>query len=75
MAWLSDSTASPSTRFTRSSVPYVLPDGTTVVANNWADLTHGTLQFPINLAECLKFLLYGFNPVWTGAPCRRRNLQ
>ena len=51
MAWLSDSTASPSSRFTHSSVPYVLPDGTTVVANDWADLTGGTLQHLINMDE------------------------
>src|SRR5690242_2782849 len=40
-AWLSDTTASPSTRFTRSKKPYVLLDGT-VIANNWADLTDGS---------------------------------
>lgn len=37
-AWLSDSTASPNTRFMPSSGPYRLVDGTTV-ANDWADLT------------------------------------
>lgn len=43
-AWLSDSTASPATRFrcsaaSCSSHGYVLVDGTTVVATDWADLT------------------------------------
>jgi hypothetical protein len=43
-AWLSDSTESPSTRFrcTQASCSthgYVLVDGTTVVATDWADLT------------------------------------
>jgi hypothetical protein len=43
-AWLSDSTSSPSTRFrctaaSCSSQGYVLVDGTTVVATDWADLT------------------------------------
>lgn len=36
-AWLSDSNASPSGRFTYTEdIPYALPDGTTV-ADNWAD--------------------------------------
>jgi hypothetical protein len=36
--------------FTRSLGPYVLVNGT-VVANNWDDLTDGTLAAPINLNE------------------------
>ncbi len=50
IAWLSDSTGSPSTRFIRSTVPYVLVDGTRV-ADDWDDLTDGVLQHPINLTE------------------------
>lgn len=46
-AWLSDSTGSPDTLFARSSDPYQLVDGT-LVANDWADLTDGTLSAPIN---------------------------
>jgi len=44
-AWLADATGSPSTRFARSSVPYVMPAGATalVLANDYADLTDGTL--------------------------------
>ena len=49
-AWLSDSTGSPSIRFTPSSVPYRLVDGTTI-ANDWNDLTDGTINSPINLDE------------------------
>jgi hypothetical protein len=44
MAWLSDSTASPSTRFpTKSASPYKLLNGVKI-ADNWADLTDGTLD-------------------------------
>ena len=42
-AWLSDSTDSPSTRFTRSTQAYVRVDGM-VVANNWTGLTSGSIQ-------------------------------
>ncbi|MDQ2653143.1 MAG: DUF1554 domain-containing protein [Chloroflexota bacterium] len=50
MAWLSDTTGSPSTRFTQATVPYKLVDGTTVAAN-WAALTSGTLAHEINVSE------------------------
>ncbi|MBL8126878.1 MAG: hypothetical protein U0Z70_12160 [Thermomicrobiales bacterium] len=51
LAWLSDSTgASPSTRFTKATVPYTLVDGT-VIADNWSDLTSGTLNHAINMTE------------------------
>jgi hypothetical protein len=49
-AWLSDSTQSPATRFVQSPGPYRRVDGVTV-ANNWADLTDGTLAAPIAVAE------------------------
>jgi hypothetical protein len=49
-AWLSDSTESPATRFTRSSGPYQLLNGTTI-ATNWDDLTDGTLAAAIGLTE------------------------
>lgn len=49
-AWLSDSTASPSTRFTRSTVPYVLVDGT-LVALDYHDLTDGSLDSAIFRTE------------------------
>jgi hypothetical protein len=49
-AWISDTTTSPSTRFTRASVPYRLLDGSTIAAN-WTGLTSGTLQHAINVHE------------------------
>lgn len=49
-AWLSSSTVSASARLTHASVPYKLLNGT-VVASNWADLTDGTVQNPINVDE------------------------
>lgn len=49
-AWLSTDAASPLTRFRLSTGPYVLPNGTRI-ANNWADLTDGTLRAPINIME------------------------
>ena len=49
-AWLSDTTGSPATRFTPSSVPYRLVDGTDV-ASDWNDLTDGSILQPINLDE------------------------
>ena len=49
-AWLSDSTSSPATRFTPWMGSYSRPDGVTV-ANDWADLTDGTLDAPIYVTE------------------------
>ncbi len=45
LAWLSDGTDSPDTRFTKSSHPYILPDGT-MIAEDSADLTDGSLLQP-----------------------------
>jgi hypothetical protein len=51
MAWLSDSSASPSTRFpTKSSSPYKLLNGGKI-ADNWADLTDGTLDAFISVPD------------------------
>jgi hypothetical protein len=51
-AWISDSHSSPAIRFNRSQGPYVLVDAAkTVVADNWADLTDGSLQHMINVNE------------------------
>jgi len=49
-AWISDSTGSPSTRFTHASSPYALLDGTPI-AVNWAGLISGNLLRPIDLTE------------------------
>lgn len=50
-AWLSDSTGSPSTRFTKYDVPYELVNGTRI-ADNWDDLVDvDLLVAPINKTE------------------------
>lgn len=49
-AWLSDGTTSAASRLTYNSGPYKLLNGV-VVANDWADLTDGTLQNGINITE------------------------
>lgn len=50
MAWLSDSTDSPSSRFNHATVPYVRVDGTQVAAD-WNDFIDGILDAPIVLDE------------------------
>lgn len=47
-AWLSDASTNASSRLSQSIVPYVKVDGTTVVVNNWSDLTDGSLNSAIN---------------------------
>ncbi|HYD47231.1 MAG TPA: hypothetical protein VEB21_02725, partial [Terriglobales bacterium] len=49
-AWLSDSTGNTASRISKAIVPYTLVDGT-VVANNWTDLTDGTLAHAIDQDE------------------------
>lgn len=49
-AWLSSATASPSTRFVKSTGDYIRPDQT-VVANGWTDLTDGSLDNAITITE------------------------
>ena len=48
LAWLSDGTDSPDTRFAKSSHPYLLPDGTKI-AEDYSDLTDGSILHPINI--------------------------
>jgi len=50
MAWLSTSTSTPKMRFTHSTVPWQLLDGT-VIANDWSDLTSGALEHNIDRDE------------------------
>jgi hypothetical protein len=50
MAWLSDATGSPTTRFTPSNAPYRRIDGI-IVATNWTDLLDGNLNAPIVVTE------------------------
>ncbi len=63
LAWLSDSTVTPAIRFTRSVLPYVRVDGT-VIADDWADLTDGTLDNPILTDEL--GAAYTNSQAWTG---------
>jgi hypothetical protein len=63
LAWLSDGTDSPDTRFTRSAHPYLLPDGTKI-AEDFADLTDGSILHPIDIDSTGKSVGYGV--FWTG---------
>jgi hypothetical protein len=63
-SWTSDSTSSAASRLGHSDVPYVLIDGTTVVAANWAELTSGTLQHGIDMDET--GVTQPVVEVWTG---------
>lgn len=54
MAWLATAAASPASRFTQATVAYVMPTntGTAVrLADDWADLTDGTIDTPFNRRE------------------------
>ena len=65
MAWLSNSSGSPSTRFTRvPDLPYVLLDGTEI-ASDYADLTDGALAAAIDIDEFGATVADG-TMVWTG---------
>jgi len=50
MAWVSTDQGSPATRFVQSMVPYRMVNGTKV-ADDWTDLTDGTLDVNINKTE------------------------
>lgn len=62
LAWLSDGTDSPDSRFTKSFHPYLLPDGTRI-AENYTDLTDGSIQQVINIDSTGKTV--GKNLFWT----------
>ena len=49
-AWLSTAQSSPSNRFTKATIPYRLVDGT-LIANDYTDLTDGTIANPFNKTE------------------------
>jgi hypothetical protein len=61
-AWLADSTGSPNTSFTRGAA-YYLVDGTTRVAQSYADLTDGTIENAISKNELGN--TFGGAGVWT----------
>ena len=60
-AWISDGDTSPSERFIHSEGRYVLSTGQ-AIADNWDDLTDGTLKHPID--RTIDGILLGV-PVWT----------
>jgi hypothetical protein len=62
MAWVSDSTSSPSTRFTQSPMPYRTTTGLKV-ANSWSSLVVGLIANPIDVSEIGTSVT---NQVWTG---------
>ena len=49
-AWLSDSKTSAASRLTHSPLPYRLLNGS-VLANNWADLTSGSIKVEFRISE------------------------
>lgn len=61
-AWLSDSTQSPSTSFTQDGM-FKNIDGN-VIAHDWADLTEGFIDHPIDL-DCAGTYI-AVEGVWTG---------
>jgi len=63
MAGLSDGSDSPNTRFTKSSHPYILPDGTKI-AENYIDLTDGSILVAINISATGQAV--GYQQIWTG---------
>ena len=63
LAWLSDGFDSPDIRFTKSSHPYMLPDGTKI-AEDFADLTDGSILHRINIDPTGRRL--GWQIFWTG---------
>jgi len=52
VAWVSDATHVPQNSFVHGTKRYYLPDDAgTTVANDWTELTSGTLRAPINVFE------------------------
>lgn len=63
LPWLSDGHNSPDSRFTKSTSPYVLPDGTKI-AENYSDLTDGSILHEINV-DATGAPVLGHQRVWT----------
>lgn len=63
LAWLSDGTNSPDTRFNKSTVPYIRALDSAIIATNYADLTDGLITNTIVLDENGRNV--GFGRVWT----------
>jgi len=69
LTWLSTFDTSPAARFNHWVGRYVRVDGV-VIADNWNDLTDGTLDAPLNLDEHgnpppVSNACFSANPVWT----------
>ena len=73
MAWLSDDTGSPHTRFRRRpNFRYIRVDGA-LVARDWADLTDGELVNPIDITADGIQLTFRDNPyVWSNTKINGR---
>ena len=73
-AWLHDGVTGPAMNFHQSTQPYftLLNATTTLIADDWADLTNGDLVAPIDVTETNLKLpgngndCDGANVVWTG---------
>lgn len=66
MAWVSTSSSTPKSRFVHSIVPWQLLDGT-VIANDWSDLTSGSLEHNIDRDENDSLVVWsGSYPSFTG---------
>jgi hypothetical protein len=62
-AWISDGSTSPAQTFPRDVGPYMLLDET-IVANDWTDLTDGSIAHAIDLDEGGNFV--DLRETWTG---------
>jgi hypothetical protein len=66
-AWLSDSSQGPFDRFSKSTVPYVLPDGSTI-AEDWEGLRQNGPLAPIDMSAAGVRLADGDDTrVWSGS--------
>jgi WD40 repeat protein len=63
LAWISDGTDSPNTRFTKSSHPYLLPGGAKI-ADDFTNLTSGSILHAIDIDPTGRPL--GMTYYWTG---------
>jgi hypothetical protein len=72
LAWLSNGTDSPDTRFTKSSHPYMLPNGTKI-AEDFTDLTDGSILHTINIDPTGK--PFGLQLFWTGTNADGKTAQ
>jgi hypothetical protein len=72
LPWLSDGQDSPDARFTKSSHPYVRPDGTKI-AENYTDLTDGSILNTISIDATGQAGVY--DQYWTGTDANGTSLK